>query len=59
MLDFYQGKLDNEYTPDLASALASFQDYHSMAHVDGYFGELTYKEMVNELIKKGLASMPR
>lgn len=59
ILDFYRGEVDNEYTPDLGSALEAFQQYHSMAHVDGYFGELTYKEMVNELIKKGLASMPR
>jgi hypothetical protein len=58
-LGFYPGEINNEYTADLAHALTAFQEHHSMLHVDGYFGELTYKEIVNALIMAGRASLPR
>jgi peptidoglycan hydrolase-like protein with peptidoglycan-binding domain len=59
ILDFYRGEVDNEYTPDLTDALAAFQRHHSMLHVDGYFGELTYKQMVTELIMADQACRPQ
>jgi hypothetical protein len=58
ILGFYPGEVNNEYTSDLANALAAFQEHHSMLHVDGYFGELTYKEIINALIMAGRASLP-
>ena len=36
---------DPEFTPDLAEALESFQRTHCLRHVDGVFGELTYRQM--------------
>jgi hypothetical protein len=36
---------DPEFTPDLAIALQDFQRTHCLRHVDGVFGELTYRQM--------------
>jgi hypothetical protein len=30
-----------------------------MRYFDGYFGDLTYRELVSALLERGLATMPR
>lgn len=57
-LSFYKGAVDDEYTEDLAEALADFQRHHMMRQIDGYFGELTYEKMVTALLMSGLARFP-
>ncbi len=52
---FYDGAIDDIYGEDLAEGLAKFQDSQMMRQVDGFFGELTYREMVHALIERGLA----
>jgi hypothetical protein len=36
---------DPAFTPDLAKALQDFQKTHCLRHVDGVFGQLTYRQM--------------
>jgi hypothetical protein len=36
---------DEEFSEDLVMALEDFQRTHCMRHVDGFFGELTYRQM--------------
>jgi caspase domain-containing protein/putative peptidoglycan binding protein len=55
-LGVYDGAIDDVYGEDLAESLAQFQDSQMMRQVDGFFGELTYREIVHALIERGLAS---
>jgi hypothetical protein len=58
VLGYYQGHISDEYCEELGDAIARFQRQHMMRHIDGYFGELTYRQMVTELILAGLAKRP-
>jgi hypothetical protein len=58
-LGYYHAEPTNEYTEDVVPALTAFQTDHMMRHIDGYFGDLTYREMVSALLERGLATMPR
>lgn len=48
-LDLYSGTMDDEFTPDLAKAIETFQRTHDLRHVDGMVGELTLKQMEYQL----------
>ena len=41
----YSTPANTEFTPDLAATLERFQKNHCLRHVDGIFGELTYRQM--------------
>lgn len=58
ILGFYHEKVDDEYTKALGQAIIDFQRYYMMRQIDGYFGELTYQQMVTALIMRGLAKYP-
>ena len=53
-LGFYGGAVDDTYDEEVAEGLARFQDSRMMRQVDGFFGELTYREMIHALIERGL-----
>lgn len=57
-LEYYRGEIDHEYTEDLVTALIEFQTDHMMRQIDGYFGDLTYRELVTALLERGLATLP-
>jgi hypothetical protein len=54
-LGFYDGSLDDNYDEALANGLTRFQDSRMMRQLDGFFGELTYREMIHALVERGLA----
>jgi hypothetical protein len=54
-LGFYNGPIDDEYREDVAEALAKFQASCMMRQVDGFFGELTYQQMVRMLVERGFS----
>jgi len=44
-LGYFSGAIDDEFIPELAVALESFQRRNNLRHVDGFFGEFTYLTM--------------
>jgi len=47
-LGVYKGKLDDNFTQDLANALIEFQKTNNLRHIDGVFGPLTYEKMAEK-----------
>ena len=58
-LGYYDGVVDQHYTEEVAEAIRRLQADQMMRLIDGYFGELTYREMVTMLVERGLATLPR
>jgi len=51
-LGYYKGRIDDDFTEDLAEALTEFQRLNNMRHIDGVFGPLTYEKMTQKLQDK-------
>lgn len=52
-LGYYAGKVDNDFTADLAHAIEEFQRKSGMRQVDGYIGQLTLREMMRQFKSAG------
>jgi hypothetical protein len=50
-LGYYDGAVDDSFTPELAEAIKSFQGKNSVKPVDGIFGNLTYAKLA-ELVQQ-------
>lgn len=48
----------DEYCEEIAEALRRFQADQMMRQIDGFFGDLTYRQMVGLLLERGLATAP-